>query len=360
MIPRVFGTYVARRFVSTTAAVFVGMFMLVILIDYIELTRRSANVGDFPAWFIALTSFYRVPQITERLLPFTILVATMIVYLGLSRRNELIIARAAGMSAWQFIMPTVIAALLVGVLAAGVYNPLATIAGEQAKQMEASIFGASSGANLSRFWLRQRSGDDQSIIYAASSQNQGESLTGVSAFLFDREGRFTSRIEAESARLEEGQWRLRNVRVYSPLTPPRESAFYLLKTDLSPTQIRESLATPETVSFWALPRFIDLAERAGLVAAGYRFQYQSLLARPFMLAAMVLLAASVSLRFFRFGGVQRMILSGIAAGFLLYILSKVAEDLSKAALMPAVTAAWSPVLIGSLTGILVLLFQEDG
>jgi lipopolysaccharide export system permease protein len=79
-----------------------------------------------------------------------------------------------------------------------------------------------------------------------------------------------------------------------------------------------------------------------------------------LLAAMVLLAAAVSLRFFRFGGVQKMVLSGVAAGFLLYVLSKVTEDLSKAELMHPVAAAWLPVLVGGVTGFSALLFQEDG
>ena len=86
--------------------------------------------------------------------------------------------------------------------------------------------------------------------------------------------------------------------------------------------MRETFSTPETVPFWQLAAYIELAENAGLAAAGYRLQYQKLLARPFLLAAMVLLAAAFSLRFFRFGGVQKMVLGGVAAGFLLYVLSK--------------------------------------
>ena len=117
---------------------------------------------------------------------------------------------------------------------------------------------------------------------------------------------------------------------------------------------------PETVPFWQLPSYIELADRAGLVAAGYRLQYQQLLARPFLLAAMVMLAASVSLRFFRFGGVQKMVLSGISAGFLLFVLSKITEDMSKSELVSPVMAAWIPVLVGSLTGFVALLYQEDG
>ena len=117
---------------------------------------------------------------------------------------------------------------------------------------------------------------------------------------------------------------------------------------------------PESVSFWQLPDYIATSANSGLATAGYRYQYEKLKAQPFMLVAMVFLAASVSLRFFRLGGVQTMVLSGIGGGFLLYVLSKVTEDLSKAELMHPVAAAWLPVFVGGLAGFLVLLNQEDG
>jgi lipopolysaccharide export system permease protein len=142
--------------------------------------------------------------------------------------------------------------------------------------------------------------------------------------------------------------------------PPTEHETYLLATNLTPEQVRETFSTPETVPFWQLPYFITMAERAGLTAAGYRLQYQKLLARPFMLAAMVLLAAAFSLRFFRFGGVQKMILGGVASGFLLYVMSKVADDLSKAELLPPMVAAWMPAIVGAMVGLLALLYLEDG
>jgi lipopolysaccharide export system permease protein len=109
-----------------------------------------------------------------------------------------------------------------------------------------------------------------------------------------------------------------------------------------------------------LPQFIDLAERAGLKAGGYRLQYQKLLAQPFMLAAMVLLAAAFSLRFFRFGGVQKMVVGGVACGFLLYLMAKLTDDLSRSELLQPTVAAWLPVIVGGMTGLLVLLHQEDG
>ena len=179
-------------------------------------------------------------------------------------------------------------------------------------------------------------------------------------YTFDTNGHFQARIEAKSTALQEGYWLFEDARVYVPGKAPDLEQTYRLPTNLTLEQVRESFATPETVPFWQLPTYIELADRAGLLAAGYRLQYQQLLARPFLLAAMVLLAASVSLRFFRFGGVQKMILSGISAGFLLFVLSKITEDISKSELLSPMAAAWIPVAIGSLTGFVALLYQEDG
>ena len=95
---------------------------------------------------------------------------------------------------------------------------------------------------------------------------------------------------------------------------PMDRETYRLKTNLTAAQVGESFATPETVPFWQLSSYIELAENAGVAAAGYRLQFYQLLALPFYLASMVILAAAVSLRFFRFGGVQKVVLGGIGAG----------------------------------------------
>ncbi|HZT28129.1 MAG TPA: LPS export ABC transporter permease LptG [Pseudolabrys sp.] len=365
-MPIVGGTlvrYFGLRFLSAVMLVFAGIFVLVTLLDYIELMRRSSDIPNVSAMLVAKTSFYRVPQVTERVLPFCVLIGAMSCYLHLSRRLELVIARAAGMSAWQFISPAVVVAFLLGIIATTLYNPLAAVLDEHSKRYEAELFGRNSAQIVSSggpHWVSQRTAEGQAIINAQSSRDQGISLTGVTVFTYDSANHFKQRIEARAAVLEPGVWRLLDARVYALGMLPVDEPDYRLKTSLTPEQVRESFATPETVPFWELPLYINIADHAGLVAAGYRLQFQKLLARPFLLAAMVFLAAAVSLRLFRFGGIQKMVLSGVAAGFLLYVLSKVTEDMSKAELMHPVTAAWLPVLAGGLTGFIALLYQEDG
>lgn len=355
--------YFGMRFLSAVLLVFFGIFALVALLDYIEMMRRASDIPNVSALLVAKTSLYRVPQVTERIMPFCVLIGAMSCYLNLSRRLELVVARSAGMSAWQFISPALVVAFLFGVFATTVYNPISATLQERSKRFEAELFGENPEF-LSRaggtFWLSQRSNEGSAIINASASRGQGVGLNGVTVFTFDLDGHFLSRIEARAAVLASGEWLFQHARVFELGKPPAQHTEYRLKTSLTPEQVRESFATPETVPFWELPLYIKIAEHAGLIAAGYRLQFQKLLARPFLMAAMVFLAAAVSLRFFRFGGVQKMVLSGVAAGFLLYVLSKVTEDLSKAELMHPVAAAWMPVLVGGLTGFIALLYQEDG
>ena len=363
MAARTLSRYFATRFFSSVIGTFVGVVVLAGMIDYFELMRRGADWPKATAWILAEISVFRIPQLTEHIMPFAVLIGAMSCYLTLSRRLELIIARAAGISAWQFIAPAVAVAFLFGAVATAIYNPIAAALHERSKRLESEMLGETTSAlqeSSNGFWVRQKSTDGAAIINAKSSREQGSSLGGVSVYTFDDSGHFRERIEARSAQLEDGYWRLDDARIYSPGGPPLFQEGYRLNTNLTLAQVRESFATPETVPFWQLPAYIDMADKAGLTAAGYRLQYSELLARPFLLAAMVMLAASVSLRFFRFGGVQKMVLSGICAGFLLFVLSKITEDMSKSELLSPAIAAWIPVLVGGLTGFAILLYQEDG
>jgi len=363
MINNTLGRYFAGRFVVSALGVFASIFLLLVLVDYIEMVRKTSGLVGASAFMVAETSLFRVPQLLEKLTPFCMLIGAMTCYLALSRRLELVVARAAGISAWQFISPALGSALLIGVIATVAYNPMSANLRELSKRMEAELFGSAPGGGIqdaSGFWINQVNADGQVIINAARSEQQGVRLTGLTLFRFDTNYQFKERIEAREATLEEGRWVFKSVRRYSLDAPPIEQERFELQTSLTPAQVRNSFSTPETVSFWQLPSYIRSSESSGFATAGYRLQYHKLIAQPFLLAAMVMLAASVSLRFFRFGGVQKMILSGVGAGFLLYVLSKVTEDLSKAELMHPIAAAWLPVFVGGLAGFLVLLYQEDG
>ncbi len=109
--------YFGLRFLTAVLLVFAGIFALVTLVDYIEMMRRAGDIPECIGVLVAKTSFYRVPQVVERILPFCILIGAMSCYLNLSRRLELVVARSAGLSAWQFVTPALVVAFVLGLMA---------------------------------------------------------------------------------------------------------------------------------------------------------------------------------------------------------------------------------------------------
>ena len=364
MMTNTLGRYFAGRFVVSAVGVFASIFVLLVLVDYIEMVRKTSGLASASAIMVAETSLFRVPQLLEKMMPFCILIGAMTCYLALSRRLELVVARAAGVSAWQFIAPALASAIVLGVHGD---DRLQSDVRQSARTLQADGGGAVRlGARRRRagcFRLLDQPGQQRR---PGHHQRRPQRAAGRAADRADgvHDSIPTSSSRSESRRreatLEEGRWLFKSVRRYSLDAPPVDQDTFFLATSLTPAQVRNSFSTPETVSFWQLPSYIRSSESSGFATAGYRLQYHKLIAQPFLLAAMVMLAASVSLRFFRFGGVQKMVLSGVGAGFLLYVLSKVTEDLSKAELMHPIAAAWLPVCVGGLTGFLALLYQEDG
>ncbi len=356
------GRYFGYRFFSAVMGVFITCVGLIAFADFFELTRRFAgrNVAFAD---ISLLVLLRLPTFTEQLLPFAVLLGAMGTFLTLSRQLEMVVARAAGMSVWQFTGSTMAIAFLIGLFATTVYNPLSAAMKERANDMEASFSNRSKSlfqGTEKSIWVRQHSETGQAVLQAQSASDQGRTLTAVKLYSFDKEGSFVERIEAESARLEAGNWVLSRAKLMNSKTEPQEFETYKFPTNLTYEQVRGNLASADSLSFWDLPEAIEVTERAGLRAERYRLQYQVLLARPLLLVAMVVIAAVVCLRVFRLGGVGKMILGGVIAGFLLYVVSRLAEELGESGIVYPAVAAWFPALFGTLMGCLVLLHQEDG
>lgn len=355
-----FGLYLARRVGTSILLVFAGTLALVFIVDFVELIRRAGDQPDTTLGAIALLAAQRTPSVTERALPFAVLFAAMASFLNLSRKLELVVARAAGISAWQVLAPALVVAAVVGLVAVTVYNPVAAELRERAVPLEARLLKGVAATDATRRYIRQRSVDGESIIRARISSDRGRALEGVTAFIFNLDGQFEERVDGSRALLRDGYWEIADARVVRPGSEPESHARYLLATNLTPNQIADSLAPTQATSFWELPGMIALAREAGLPAARYELQYQALLATPALLVTMVLIAATVSFRFFRLGGIARVILIGIVAGFVLYVAGKLAEDIGSAGFVPAALAAWTPAVLGALMSITVLLHQEDG
>lgn len=359
MIGLTLGRYLSGRFLQQILIVFLSISALSFLIDFVEMLRRAAD-SHVGAGFVAFMSFLRMPVASEQVLPFAVLFGTMVAFVNLTRKLELVVARASGVSVWGFLVPPLAIALLIGLASVFLYNPLAAAMKQRADEMEIEMFGKAGADKDAGVWLRQRSVDGRATIKADKILDKGARLQKVTVYLDDPYGHFVERVDAAGAILVSGAWKLTDATIVRPGEEAEKSGVYYLATDLNAEDVMRSLMSPDSVPFWQLPVFRDRAEEAGLESRSFALRYQTLLARPLMLIAMVLIAAAFSLRFFRFGGVGKMVAGGVAAGFVLYVATKMVGDMGDAGLLSPSIAAWSPALVGSLLGALALLHQEDG
>ena len=240
----------------------------------------------------------KVPAAAEMILPFAVLFGSMATFVDLTRKLELIAARAAGMSVWQFVAPPMLTALLIGIVSVAIYNPLSASMKMRSDQMEIELFGVPGSLRIDKgVWLRQHGVDGLAVMHAMSSAKGGTELYGVSVHVYAPKGGFLERIEAGKASLEPGVWVLTEAQLIAPGEPTRWVGSYMLATELTPEQVAAATTPPQGTPFWSLPEMTARTGEAGLDATGYRLQFQTLLARPLLLVAMVLVAASFSLQF---------------------------------------------------------------
>ena len=361
--------YISRQFMLAVLAMLAALTGLVALFDFLELLRRSATKPDATFGIVAGIAGLRLPWIAIEILPFAVLLGGILAFWRLTRSSELIVARAAGVSAWQFLAAPVACAVALGAFATSVGSPVASAMLSRAEALDNTYLRTGGGPLAlagGQLWLRQSDRalvpQGVAILHAGGVHLVKNRLsTGeISIFRLDAQDRLLERVEAAGSTLEQGAWKLSAARVIRPDRLPEPPVPMDLPTDLTVGRVQESFASPDTLSVWALPGFISLLERSGFSAIRHRLHFQALLALPLLAGTMTLVAAGFSMRPARRGGVAKMIGSGVAAGFALFVVSKVAEEFGNSGALPTLLAAWVPAASGLMLAVALLLHLEDG
>jgi lipopolysaccharide export system permease protein len=359
--------YIARRFLWMVARVFAAFMGLLLLIETIEQLRRFSDQGISLGQGFHLAAL-AMPETLYTILPLIVILSAIALFMGLARSSELVVIRAAGRSGLRFLVTPVIVACAIGVLAVAVMNPLVAATTKEYDLLWAKLKrGSDSVLSVSGegLWLRQGGTDGQTVIHAGRANSDGTELYAVTFQTFGADGLALARIEAETARLEPGAWVLSgakrwDLRQANPETVVDLSDALRLSSDLTRERIRDSFGTPGAIPVWGLPSYIAGLERAGFSARSYRVWLQMELALPFLLAAMVLVAAGFTMRHARFGKTGTMVILALGGGFAIFFLRNFAQVLGDNGQIPIAMAAWTPPLAAALFATGLLLHLEDG
>jgi lipopolysaccharide export system permease protein len=364
--------YIGKHFFINICIAFAVVLAIAGLIDMVELVRRTANKDNIPFMLTMQIVIIRLPQLAEKLLPFAVMIGAMMTLMKLTRTNELVVARAAGLSVWRFLLPGIVIAILLGIVSIIMLNPLSAATIARYEQFESRyINGAQQvlSVDASGLWLRHvDSGSEylnnipigSYIMQASNIQQSDMRLSDIIIFVQDDKQRFIGRIDADEALLDNGQWQLQNAVISILGKLPEVRRDYSIKTDLSIKQIQDSFAEPATLSFWELSGFIDTLEKAGFSALRHKLHWYSILITPLVFCAMILLAAVFSLRLPRRGRAFSMIFGAVLAGFMVNFVTGLFHAFGFSGGLPIELAVIAPYLLTIMGSVVMLLHTEDG
>jgi len=339
---------------------------VILLVQFVDLSRSVGVRADVGVGELFSLTLLEAPSLILLLLPFVFLFGGITAYVGLNRRSELVAMRAAGVSAWRFILPSAAAAFVVGVLAVAVLNPLAAALSARYETQRTSLLESYLSDAPKEVWLRQ--GDDRNLIVIHAKSRDTDHgmvrLRGVSLFVYQKDARglpqFRRRLEAAEARLQPGFWKLTDVREATAGESSVRSDSLSIRSTLDAESAMERFSSAQAIPFWRLPAAIRQTEQAGFSAGPYRLRFQQLLATPILYAGMLILAAAFSLRLVRLGGLAGLAGAGAAIGFVFFFFTQISGALAGADMLPLSVAAWAPPLVALLSGLMLLCYTEDG
>ncbi|HEU0117653.1 MAG TPA: LptF/LptG family permease, partial [Alphaproteobacteria bacterium] len=179
--------YFGRQYLLWFSLFLFGLAGIIFLFEIAELLRRAADRPDASFMLVLRMGVYKLPETIEKILPFVVLFAGMFTFWRLTRSQELIIARATGVSAWQFLFPALVVTLLFSFFNVTLLNPIGAVFNSRYRELEMHYLQRVptlelTGAGL---WLRQRDNDRHYLLHADHVEMGPLTLTPLMAFIYD-------------------------------------------------------------------------------------------------------------------------------------------------------------------------------
>lgn len=361
------GWYLARRWLLSVGLTLSSFGAFIALVNALEAMRSVADqsVGAATA---ALMSLLQLPDTLLQLLPFAVLIGTLVWLHRLAGTQELTAIRASGLPVRRFMTSAMVSCVLLGVTAVVVANPVAATLLKRYERWQATMSPPAAQGVLTpagSLWLRQdisataNTAARTIFLYGASVQVQETRLMPATLFVFDQNNALLGRFDAAQATLQPGQWQLQQVRIMRPGQAATTEPVVALPTTLTPNQLAASLNPPATLNVWELQHLLGVLHANGWQAGPYAVAYANIVALPLFCLALLLLAIPFGLQHRRAGGVLARIGLGLGLGFGFFILRNWASAYALVGRLEPWLAAAVPVAVGLLCAFFLMVWLRE-
>jgi lipopolysaccharide export system permease protein len=357
------GWYLSRLWLKSTGFTLLGLGAFIYLLTISDLLRQLSGVA-MPT--VMLLAWLKIPDLLLQLLPFAMLVGSLVWLNNLNRHQELVAIRASGLPARRFLAAPVFLCWLVATILVGIGNPIATSLLKRYDVIHAELTPESVRSTLTNggnIWLKQDTPTRRIFIYGQHMQAGGSELASTTVFIFDRQNMFEARLDAQNAKLTTSttgnSWIFSHASVIKPDGSLLQEQRVSLPTKLTPAELASSLNPPATLNAWELWRYRQVLGKSGLPTGAHTMALANIVALPVLCVVMMLLAIPFGLRFARNRGLVGSIGAGVAMGFVFYVLRNVASAYGIAGRLDPILAAAIPIAIGSLMALAMILYLQE-
>jgi len=352
--------YMVKLFLTRTLAV---LFALVLVLMTLDLLGEAGKIlaipgnGDSALWhYVAL----RIPVLVSRFLPFSILLGTLIAFVGLNQNSEVVAMKAAGLSAHQILAPLVLASIgLAAILFA--FNESVVVKSSRVvtawSNNDYKPIPPVSGV-LGNVWVLK--GDD--LVRAGIVTGRGAGMRLDQVTIYDRTGGVLQRVinAAHATPSRDGAWVLQKPQVYDAnMNVVRRSATMTVLAGVTPDQFTLAKVDPTELDYWTLKSRIGELEAAGRPTDEARAGLAHKISQPLSILLMPLLAAVAAFGLARSGQVLMRAALGMALGFTYFVADNFSLAMGNAGAYPPMIAAWAPFILFLLIGETVLVRTEE-
>jgi lipopolysaccharide export system permease protein len=350
--------YMVRLFVTRSLAVLVALVLILMTLDLLgESGKILAIPGNTDAHLWRYVGL-RLPILLSRFLPFSVLLGTLIAFVGLNQNSEVVAMKAAGLSAHQILAPLVLASIGVAAILFA-FNELVVV--NSTREVTAwsdndyKPVPPSSGM-VSNVWVMN--GDD--LVHAGIAG--GRPFTAERIEYFDRSGGVLQReiLAARAVPRPTGDWLLQDVRIYDAnMNVVRRLPQMVGLQGLTTNQLTLAKVEPTELPYWTLKKRIAELDAGGRPDDEARAGLAHKIAGPLSTVLMPLLAAVAAFGLARSGQVLLRAAIGMALGFTYFVVDNFSLAMGNAGTYPPLIAAWAPFLLFLLIGETVLIRTEE-
>jgi len=342
----IFSACLMRTFTTLTALL--AVFVIIETFDKTRYLSETFSVGLLIE-YLAL----KIPFMVAEFMPVVVLVATSVYLVELSRHQEIVALRAAGLGINKLVSPILSVAMLAALITFGISQWVAPITNHRMNDLE-------------RVHIKHQLADKNSIQWLKDGHTFFK-LTPLSKHQYavvvlqtDAEGHWLKKIDSSKAFYKDGQWVLHQVYISSPSANGLNLShqdYLTLASRVSPQTARPP--EPDAMDFGALNHYIDSLRQAGLKAESYIYSLHKKITAPLACLFMALLAIGLCTHISnRNSSASWGVISAISLGLLFYVFGNASALLASTSQLPPAYAAWLPSLTFGGFSVFLLLQRE--